>query len=394
MQPSAERDDEASVHRALVRALTGLWRARDLDEIAGTVCPAARQILDADGATLVLKDGDGCKVINEDTIAPLWPGERRLRHGAWMIEQDEPLVIEDLHEDQGLSGQDFRDSYVRGLTVIPVRGERLQAALICSWAGPGFASVGQLAMLHRLAGATAAAIEAQRERDDLERKAREREAARDDARSFVAAVSHGIRTPVAQVIGFAQLLHDEKELLVPGHAGFVEEILAAARHANVLIEALGKLARVIQSDLHVVPLDLGTIAGEIAADLAQRAPDRQIEWDLPSGLEARGDERLLRSLLEHLLGNAVKFTAGREPARIEIGALAGSTFYVRDNGVGFDPRQKERLFTPFGWLHARDEFPGLGLGLATCRRILELHGGRIWAEGQPGQGATFLFSLA
>jgi chemotaxis family two-component system sensor kinase Cph1 len=383
-------EPEADTSAPLVRALTALWEARDRAAIAQVACRAAREIVAADGAALLVAEGEGGRVIGEDAIAPLWKGPRRERFSGWHLQQDRPVVL----EDGGDELEDYRGSFIEGVTLVPVRGRKTRGALACHWAGPGAASRAQLDSLETLARATAGALEANDEREELAPLASQREAAREDARSFLAALSHGMRTPVAQVIGFAQLLHDERATLVPGHRVFVDEIIAAARQANVVIDEVGKLARLVHAELVIGAVDLATIAGEVATALMVRHGDRRIEWEITRPLEGRGDPRLVRPLLEHLLANAVKFTAGKDPARITVGAAEGA-FFVRDNGVGFDPRQQARLFTPFGCLHAREQFPGVGLGLVTCRRIVERHGGRTWADSNPDRGgATFFFTLA
>ena len=189
-----------------------------------------------------------------------------------------------------------------------------------------------------------------------------------------------------------------------GHA----RIRRAAQRMKELIDALLRLSRVSRAAMHRGGVNLTALARTIAHNLQQQAPQRAVAWMIGEGLQAEGDPALLQIALENLLGNAWKFTARQSPARIEfdVGALpageqeAGAAsaagqrlFVVRDNGVGFDPQQAGRLFRAFERLHGQDEFPGTGVGLATVQRIIERHGGRIWATGQPGQGAAFYFTL-
>ena len=164
-----------------------------------------------------------------------------------------------------------------------------------------------------------------------------------------------------------------------------------------LIDALLELSRIGRADLARQPIDLREIAQQTIDDLRCRDPKRVVDVGICAEIHAEGDEKLVRILLENLLGNAWKFTGRVERARIEVGAHADTepaTYFVRDNGVGFDMAHASKLFRPFQRLHDEREFSGTGIGLATVQRIIERHSGRIWAEAEPGQGATFSFTLA
>jgi len=163
-----------------------------------------------------------------------------------------------------------------------------------------------------------------------------------------------------------------------------------------LIDDLLKLSRVSRSELKLEPVDLTRLAREVAAGLARDLPARAVRFTAQEGLVAHGDARLLRVAFENLLGNAWKFTSKRSDPAIEFGCLAAAgprSFYVRDNGAGFDLAYASQLFGAFQRLHAASEFEGTGIGLATVQRIIHRHGGRIWAEARPGEGATFHFTL-
>jgi signal transduction histidine kinase len=163
-----------------------------------------------------------------------------------------------------------------------------------------------------------------------------------------------------------------------------------------LIEAMLDLSRVTRNELVCHELDLGLLARSVFPDLDRTLPLRQVEFSAPEGLRVRGDERMLRIALNNLIENAWKFTRHRDPARIIVGAEQGSegpVYYVRDNGAGFDMAQADQLFKPFNRLHRDNDFPGTGIGLATVQRVIQRHGGRIWAESAPDEGATFWFTL-
>jgi light-regulated signal transduction histidine kinase (bacteriophytochrome) len=223
--------------------------------------------------------------------------------------------------------------------------------------------------------------------------------------TFSYSVSHDLRAPLRSIDGFSQaLLEDCVEQLDDTGNDYLRRIRAATQRMGQLIDDLLTLSRVIRSDMHREAVDLSQIATQICADLQLAHPERQVECLIQPNLVDRGDSRLLYAVLENLLNNAWKFTAKTELAQIEFGAIGSrsikedkvntpSTYFVRDNGVGFDMTYVDKLFSPFQRLHSVSEFPGNGIGLATVQRIVHRHGGRVWAEGTIGQGATFYFTL-
>jgi signal transduction histidine kinase len=163
-----------------------------------------------------------------------------------------------------------------------------------------------------------------------------------------------------------------------------------------LIEDLLELSRVSRAELRRQPIDIAELARLVAGDLSKKEPERPVVFDINGPLIVDGDGRLLRVLLDNLLGNAWKFTAKRAETHIEFGARrseGASVYYVRDNGAGFDMKQAARLFSPFQRLHHERDYPGTGIGLATVQRIVDRHGGRVWAEGVVGTGATISFTI-
>ena len=215
--------------------------------------------------------------------------------------------------------------------------------------------------------------------------------------SFSYAVSHDLRAPLRAIAGFGEALAtDHAGGLDPEGRLLLDRIRAAARRMDELVSALRGLSRTASTELRDEDVDLSALAREITAELREREPGRKVEIVVQGGVRARGDPRLLRDLLQNLLENAFKFTRDTPVGRIEFGAIEGAggrAHLVRDNGAGFDMAYASRLFRPFQRLHPPEEFDGTGLGLATVQRIVHRHGGRIWGEGSPGQGATFFFTL-
>ncbi|MBN1607363.1 MAG: hypothetical protein JW940_12065 [Polyangiaceae bacterium] len=238
--------------------------------------------------------------------------------------------------------------------------------------------------------------------DGLERLVAERtrqlEAVNKELEAFAYSVSHDLRAPLRAVEGFSQaLLEDYQAALDARGKDYLQRASGEARRMARLIEDLLVLSRVTRAEMSLERVDLSALALEVVEMLRRGDPSRRVGVEVQDGLVARADPRLLRQLLENLLGNAWKFTSRREEARIEFGAegpAGAETFFVRDNGAGFDMEYAGKLFAPFQRLHAMTEFPGTGVGLSTVQRIVTRHGGRAWAEGAPGEGATFYFTLA
>ncbi len=227
--------------------------------------------------------------------------------------------------------------------------------------------------------------------------------------AFSSSVSHDLRAPLRSIDGFSQaLLEDCGPNLDESGKDYLRRIRAATQRMGQLIDDLLTLARVSRSDMHWATIDLSDLAHRLCQDLRQQQPGegspRQVEVRIQSGMRVRGDRNLLPVALENLLANAWKFTAYQERATIEVGSLpAGDDlsatsqpiiYFVRDDGAGFEMAYVHKLFAPFQRLHSLAEFPGTGIGLATVQRIIHRHGGRVWAEGAVGQGATFYFTLA
>lgn len=225
---------------------------------------------------------------------------------------------------------------------------------------------------------------------ELERAIKELEA-------FSYSVSHDLRAPLRTIDGFSQLLLDDYDAAVDEKGrNYLRRMRAAAQRMSALIDDLIELSRVGRTELRRQPIDLSALARSIVAELASAAPQRHVEVVVQDQLRVEADPHLLRIVLDNLLRNAWKFTSKVADAKIQIEATdsAGELVYsIRDNGAGFDMAYVGRLFTPFQRLHAESEFPGTGIGLATVQRIIDRHGGRVWADGVVGQGATFSFTL-
>jgi signal transduction histidine kinase len=225
---------------------------------------------------------------------------------------------------------------------------------------------------------------------DLEHKNRELE-------SFSYAVSHDLRAPLRRIDSFSRaVLESQGDRLDEAGRRFLSRVREASQQMSQLIDDVLYLSKVTRADLREQQVDLSALATLILTRLHEGDPGRRVEMKIRPGVVVTGDGQLLKIALENLLENAWKFTSKQPDSRIEFGVtqVAGEpTYFVRDNGAGFDMGYGDRLFGPFQRLHAENEFAGSGIGLATVQRIIHRHGGRVWAEGLVGQGATFQFTL-
>jgi PAS domain S-box-containing protein len=237
---------------------------------------------------------------------------------------------------------------------------------------------------------------------ELEQRVAERTAelsvTNQELESFAYSVSHDLRAPLRGIDGWSHaLLDDYGKVLDRTATGYLDTIRAEAQRMSELIDAMLQLSKLTRSDLVKTTVGLAEVARSIEAGLRDEEAGREVEFVLAPDLgEVEGDSHLVRVILQNLLRNAWKFTRKREHARVEFGVNredGHAAYFVRDNGAGFDMAYAQKLFLPFQRLHHVDEFPGLGVGLATVQRIVQRHGGTIWAEGEVGKGATFYFTL-
>jgi light-regulated signal transduction histidine kinase (bacteriophytochrome) len=239
-------------------------------------------------------------------------------------------------------------------------------------------------------------------KDELERRVAKRTeeltAANRELEAFSYSVAHDLRGPLDVIGNIAFLLQQEAGSPTADEnlRTLTAELLRGTERMAALIDDLLNLSRATRAPMPAVPVDLSKMATAIANTLQASDPERKVSFRIAPGAKVMGDENLLRVVLDNLLRNAWKYTSKRAEAKIEFGFfpdVEGCVYYVRDNGAGFDAKFADRLFQPFQRLHTQNEFPGTGIGLATVRRIVVRHGGRVWAEGKVDEGATVYFTL-
>jgi signal transduction histidine kinase len=387
----------------LVTVVQELSLARDLETITEIVRKAARDLTQADGATFVLKDGDFCHYVDENAISPLWKGKRFPRSiciGGWCMRNRQPAVIPDVEIDERIPIDAYRPTFVKSLLVVPIRAKDPIGAIGNYWANYHVATPEEIKLLQALADTTSVALENVQVYAELEKRVNDRtlelQVANQDLEAFAFTLSHDLRSPLTVLKGFSQLL--KLKYMDPlGAEGqrFVSRIEEAAQRIHLQIEGMLLLHQAKRGELEFQSVDLGALAHQILTDLQLSEPNRLVEIAIADKfLEVQGDPVLLRVALENLLSNAWKYSSKKSLTQIEFGRIENSsTFYVKDNGAGFDMADADRLFQPFQRLHEKVEFSGTGIGLASVARIIERHFGKIWAESAPNQGARFFFTL-
>ena len=396
----------------LVTVVQRLSLARDLASIMEIVRHEARSLVNADGASFVLKDGDLCFYAEEDAVGPLWKGQRfplETCISGWTMLNHQAAAIEDIYLDARIPHESYRPTFVKSLVMTPIRTVAPVGAIGVYWAKRHRATAEEIELLQALADSTSIAIEAAEVFANLERKVAERtaevarrntelEVLNKELEAFSYSVAHDLRSPLITIDGFTQvLLENTVDSLDEPNRKHLERITTAVRRMHRLINDLLGLSKIVRAPLHNDTVDLSRAAREIIQNLHDSAPARIADFTIAEGMVVQGDPGLLRIVLENLLSNAWKFTARQERAQIEFGTGADregrTVYFVRDNGAGFDPKYAAKLFSPFQRLHSEAQFAGTGIGLATVQRIVHRHGGEIWAESAVNCGAGFYFTL-
>jgi hypothetical protein len=382
----------------LVAVVQKLSLARSLDDITSIVRQAARELTNADGATFVLREGNNCYYLEENAIAPLWKGTRfpiESCISGWCMLNKQPVIIENIYQDTRIPVDAYSPTFVKSLVLVPIRSEAPIGAIGNYWANQHLATKEEVRLLQALGDTISVAMENAQVYNNLESMVRDRtaklEVANQELEAFAYTLSHDLRSPLTAINGFSTLLGNEyKSQLGENGQHYINRISSSVERMNAQINQVLALHKLKRVEIQPRIVDLSTIAKEILASY-------QVETIVSQNLTAYGDPILLRVVLENLLSNACKYSSKCSRPRIEFGVINDSqdtqTFYVKDNGVGFNMKYATKLFHPFCRMHSQEEFSGTGVGLASVKRIIDKHGGKIWAEATLNQGATFYFTL-
>jgi signal transduction histidine kinase len=386
----------------LVKTVQDLSLARDLDTVMKIVRTAARQLTGADGATFVLRDNGLCYYADEDAIAPLWKGSRFPMSACvsgWAMLNRRPAVIQDIYADDRIPADAYRPTFVKSLAMVPIRTKDPIGAIGNYWAEQRQPTDNEVWMLQSLADITAVTMENVKIYTELEQRVKERtvqlELINKELEAFSYSVSHDLRAPLRAISGYTSILIED-------HSTSLDE--EGLRVANKILNSAGNMNRLIDDLLHFFRTDKAQLQKttvpihKMVKDLIEsvREEGRDITFIVEELPDASADTGLIRQVWTNLLSNAVKYTRKKEKAIIRISTEKKENdiiYIVEDNGDGFDMNYYNKLFGVFQRLHAASQFEGTGIGLATVQRIVHRHGGKIWAKAQPGEGATFYFSL-
>lgn len=388
----------------LINVIQELSQVRDLDSIMKIVRTAARNLAEADGATFVLRDGDFCHYADEDSLSPLWKGQKfpiETCISGWAMINSKQVVIEDIYLDERIPHAAYRPTFVQSLAMTPIRQEQSLGAIGTYWAKKYVPPRENLTILQALANAVSVAMVNVSLLNTLEEKVYELEKANRSKDEFLMTVSHELRTPLNIVMGWAQILGTENpsaEELAKGLAMIQKNAAHQVRIVDDLVDSsqivLGRL-RIEKSILDFVPLAIEAVSAFQAAANDKKI-SLEIDCRMPTAL-VLGDLARLKQVLSNLVSNALKFTPSGGKISVEISQSGpGVQFRIADTGAGIS-----KEFLPFVYERFRQEdssltrrFGGLGLGLAIVRYIVDAHRGTVKAESPgPNQGSTFTVFL-
>lgn len=388
----------------LVSTAQKLSLARTLDEVMRIVRATARKLTHADGATFILRDGDLCHYADEDAIGPLWKGQRFPMSACisgWAMLHRAPAIIEDIYVDPRIPIDAYRPTFVKSLLMVPIRSMDPIGAIGNYWAHQHKATPMEQNLLQTLADITSVTIENINVYSELEQRVKERtaqlESVNKELEAFSYSVSHDLRAPLRHVNGFVDLLikHAHQQLDDKSKR-YMETISSSAKEMGTLIDELLVFSRMGRVEMKHTIVDMNQLVADAVHMWKNDSNGRIIEWNIGNFPSVEADPSMLRLVFQNLIDNAVKYTRKQEHTVIEISSTENEKYIevqVRDNGVGFDMQYKDKLFGVFQRLHHVQEFEGTGIGLANVRRIIQRHGGTVWATSEVNNGAAFYFTL-
>ena len=386
----------------LVEVVQSLSQARDVTTIARIVRDAARELTGADGATFVLRDGDKCYYADENAIAPLWKGMRfpmEICISGWVMLNARSTTIPDIYVDPRIPAEAYRPTFVKSLAMVPIRTSSPIGAIGNYWAQPHDPTDEEVKILQALADTTSVAMENARLIEDLrdkvdrlESQAKQITAQHESLEVFTHALAHDLKEPVRTVRAFSEMIV-ENGVNAPSNATYFDFIYRAAGRMAMLVDTVFAYSQLHDpSRLKKTACDMDIIASGVCENLSTLIAEHHAQIDIGAMPVVDAQPAHMTQVLQNLISNAVRHSPDGVTVRVSA-ENAGDhwLFRVSDTGHGIAPGDQERIFQPFKRLNLNEE--GAGLGLATCTKIMALHGGRIWCESPAGEGATFLFTL-
>lgn len=389
--------------RILVEAVQDLSQARELDAITRIVRSAARRLTGADGATFVLKENDLCFYADEDAIAPLWKGQRFPMSACisgWAMINRQCAVVEDIYADSRIPVDAYSPTFVKSLVMVPIRKADPIGAIGNYWAVQHQPTAEEIYLLQSLADITSVSIENVYVYNELEERVKQRteqlESVNKELEAFSYSVSHDLRAPLRAIKGFTEMfVEDFGRGLTEEGKRLIDNVSYNAAKMERLVEDLLSFSRMGKKELTKTEVVMNDLTEAVLSELNNTLRHKaKIEVKKLDNISA--DYGLMYQVMLNLIGNAIKYSSKKEQPIITVSSARQANevvFSVQDNGVGFDMKYAQRLFGVFQRLHTDAEFEGTGVGLALVQRIINKHGGRVWADAKPNEGAAFSFAL-
>jgi hypothetical protein len=389
----------------LVEAIQKLSVSTSMESIMETVRASARNLVNADGSTFILRDNDMCYYADEDTVSPLWKGQRFLLTNCisgWAMLHKQPVIVEDIYADDRIPAEAYKSTFVRSLAIAPIRLNDPLGAIGVYWGGNYSPSEMDVTLLNTLADAAAKAVENVQLIEGLEQKISERtmqlQAVNKELETFTYSVSHDLKAPLRGIDGYSKLLSDLYANELNDEAkSFITVIRNSTLQMNQLIEDLLQYSRLERSQRRNEVLQIRQLVDSVIKINQDEllARNFKIENTIPD-ISIFADSGGMQIALRNLIGNAIKFTQSvAEPVlSLRLNEAPNSWIIsVSDNGIGFDMKYHQRIFEIFQRLQRAEDYPGTGIGLAMVSKAMQRMNGNVWAESAPGKGATFYLEI-
>lgn len=388
----------------LVEAIQGLSVSTSMENIMESVRLYARKLVNAEGSTFILREGDLCYYADENAVSTLWKGQRFPMSeciSGWAMMNRQSVVIEDIYADSRIPVESYKKTFVKSLAIAPIRLQDPLGAIGAYWSSQYSPTDIEIKLLNTLADAAAKAVENIQLIEGLETKIEKRTeqltSANKELEAFTYSVSHDLRAPLRAINSFAEILSEGNLDSLNQEGRMACAIIKDnAIKMNKLINDLLKLSRVSQKEMLFTEIDMNALVDKVFEEVTTEEQRQKISYNRDELKTCNGDISLITQVLVNLISNAVKYTGKKEQPAIEITSQVSDThvtYTIRDNGAGFDMKYADRLFNVFQRLHSEREFEGVGVGLAIVHRIISKHEGKVKAKGAVGQGAEFSFSL-
>lgn len=390
--------------QALVEAASRLSAASTLEAVTQIITETARKLVGSDGSTFVLKDNDLCYYFDEDAISTLWKGKKfpmSVCITGWSMVNKKYVVIPDIYKDDRVPHDAYRPTFVRSLCIVPIRKSSPIGAIGSYWKKTTHPSFEDVELLQILADIASNALENLGLRDTIKDKIIANESLKtkySDLEAYIHSLAHDMKSPLSSLIGLSDLMLlslDEENY--DKTKRYAQSLKDCTRNLNLQIEKILGLYRASSETIRPSAIDMKNMVKEIIDTLMIQYPSKEVAVEIENDLNAVADPILIRIVMENLINNSFKFSNQSTPLKLKVGKSEKgekySTFYLKDNGVGLDPSDTVKLFKPLSRLHDEKVYPGLGLGLYSVSKIIELHGGKIKADGKLQEGATFYFTL-